>query len=342
MPAENTSFTATEIKAGAMVLAALVVLIGFVAAIRGCGAGRVETNTFSAAFTTIEGLNLGADVRFGGVKVGKVIDIGTDPEDRSQIRVVFEVPTDVPVNRGSVATIEQVSLTTSKHLEVSTGASDEQLHVSGDRIASLTSDDGMFGIPDLGGVVGRLESLLESLETLLGVDRAQLAAKTDGGEMVDLAAVTASLNRALSAGASTLENLDETIEENRDEIGEIVARLADLEDAASQLLANLNAAIDENRPPLNAAMVNLEQLSEEASRQVAELTASLAVTLQYLQDVGGNSSHLVEEQRPTLEQILSNLEATTRNLKEFTETIAEQPNVLVVGAKPQGREDGGK
>ena len=38
MPAEKSSFTATEIKAGVMVLASLVVLASFVAAIRGCGA----------------------------------------------------------------------------------------------------------------------------------------------------------------------------------------------------------------------------------------------------------------------------------------------------------------
>ena len=63
-------------------------------------------NRFSADFTSIIGLNLGAEVRFGGVKAGKVLEIAADPEDRSRIRVVFEVPADMPVNHGSVATIE--------------------------------------------------------------------------------------------------------------------------------------------------------------------------------------------------------------------------------------------
>ena len=68
----------------------------------------------------------------------------------------------------------------------------------------------------------------------------------------------------------------------------------------------------------------------------------MAVTLQYLQEVSGNASDLVEGKRPTLEQILDNLEATTRSLKKFSQALAEQPNALVRGAKPQGRSDGGK
>lgn len=342
MPAEKSNFTVTEIKAGVMVLVSVAVLAAFIGAIRGCGTGRVENNVFAADFTTISGLNLGADVRFGGVKAGKVTDIGADPDDRSMITVFFEVPVDVPVNYGCVASVSQVSLTTGKHLEITTGDKDQPLHVSGDRITSLTDDDGVFGIPDLGGVVQRLEHVLDGLVTLLGVERAQLAAEATGEEMVDLAAVSASLQEVLDAGSATMRNVDGAITDNRDELHLIVERLAAIEGAASELITNLNAAVEENRAPLNATLVNAEQLSAEASDRLTELSASLAVTLRYLEGVGGNAGHLVEEQGPTLEQILLNLEATTRNLKQFSETLAGQPNALIRGAKPQGRSDGGK
>jgi phospholipid/cholesterol/gamma-HCH transport system substrate-binding protein len=342
MPAEKSNFTATEIKAGLMVLASVVVLVVFVGAIRGCDTGRVETNVFTAGFTSISGLDLGADVRFGGVKVGKVTDIGADPDHRSKITVVFEVPEDVPVNYGSVATVSQVSLTTGKHLEITTGNETEPLHVSGDRIASVDADDSVFGIPDLRGVVQRLENVLDGLVTLLGVERAELAAEANGDAMVDLAAVTASLGDVLDAGASTLNNIDGAITENRDEVQHIIEHLASIESAAADLVTNLNTVVEENRAPLNASLVNVENLSEEASARLTELTASLAVTLKYLEGVGGNAGHLAEEHGPTLEQILLNLEATTRNLKQFSETLAEQPGALVRGTKPHGRPDGGK
>jgi len=342
MPATKRDFTTTEIKAGVMVLVSLLVLAGIVGAIRGCGSGVDDPNRFTADFSSIIGLNLGAEVRFGGVKAGKVVTIDSDPDDRSMIRVVFEVPADVPVNHGSVATIEQISLTTAKHLEISTGGKDLPLHVSGDRIESYTNAGGFVDIPDLEGVITRLETMLDGLITMLGVERAQALALETGEEMVDLSAVAASLEKILSSGASTVETLDATISENRDGLKEIVERLVVLEGAATELLTNLNAAVEENREPLNATMINLHNLSETASRQIEELTASLAVTLQYLQEVSGNTSDLIEDQRPTLEQILQNLESTTRSLKQFSQSLAEQPNVLIRGSKPKGRADGGK
>jgi phospholipid/cholesterol/gamma-HCH transport system substrate-binding protein len=340
MPAKKSNFTITEIKAGAMVLASVVVLVAFVASIRGCGSTPEEVNRFSADFTSIIGLDLGADVRFGGVEVGRVVAIYPDPGDHSQIRVVFEVPVSIPVNLGSVASIEQVSLTTAKHLEISTGDNNQPLHVSGDQIASRTNSGGFIEMPDLEGVITRLETVLDSLNAFLGVDRAQAFAKETGEQMVDLAAVAASLEKVLESGSSTLDNVDSVIAENRDGLRLIVERLAEVEAAANDLLVNLNAVVEENREPLNAAMVNFEALSEEASRQLKELTESLGVTLQYLQEVSGNASDLVETQRPTLEQILLNLEETTRNLRRFSQTLADQPNALIRGAKPQGRSGG--
>jgi ABC-type transporter Mla subunit MlaD len=342
MPAKKSNFTATEIKAGVMVLVSVVILAAFVSAIRGCGSGGEELNRFSADFSSIIGLNLGADVRFGGVKAGKVVEIGASPDNRSRIQVVFEVPADVPVNHGSVATIEQISLTTAKHLEISTGGADQPLHTSGDRIESYSKTGGFVDIPDLEGVISRLETMLDGMIVLLGVDRAQAEAEETGEEMVDLAEVAASLAKLLSSGSSTVETLDTTIAENREGLKLIVERLANLETTASELLTNLNAAVEENRGPLNETMANFSQLSAEAALRVEELTASLAVTLQYLQEIGGNSSDVIERQRPTLEEILLNLEATTRNLKHFSQALAEQPNALVRGSKPKGRPDGGK
>jgi ABC-type transporter Mla subunit MlaD len=342
MPAPRSSFTATEIKAGVMVLASLVILIGFLAAIRGCGAGGGEPNRFTADFTSINGLNLGAEVRFGGVKAGKVVEIGTDPDDRARIRVVAEVPAEFPVNHASVATIEEVSLTTGKHLEISTGSAEAPLHVSGDRITSVTTDGGMFDVPDLEGVVVRLETTLDGVIALLGVDRARAEAAVTGEEMVDLAAVTAALERTLDAGTSAATTLDATIADNRAELAAVIAWLADLEAAAAELLANLNAAVEENREPLRETVGNLEELSGNAARQIEELAASLALTLEHLERLGGDTADLLDEQRPTLELILRNLEATTRNLKTLSQTLADQPGSLVHGATPRGRAEGGK
>ena len=136
MPAKQHDFTATEIKAGILVLVSLIVLVGFLAAVRGCRPKDDSERLYYAVFSDISGLNRGADVRFGGVLVGRVTAIEPDPDDRASIRVRARVVGHVPVNQGSVATIEQITLTAEKHLEISTGAADEPLHKNGDTLNS--------------------------------------------------------------------------------------------------------------------------------------------------------------------------------------------------------------
>jgi phospholipid/cholesterol/gamma-HCH transport system substrate-binding protein len=336
MPAKQHNFTATEIKAGILVLASFVILVGFLVAIRGCRPQDASAKTFYAVFTDISGLNRGADVRFGGVQVGKVTAIEPDPDDRTLIRVTAVVEGNVPVNHGSVATIEQVTMTTEKHLEISTGGADEPLHESGDLLAS-SGGGGLFDVPDLEGVTTRLETMLDGINALIGVGERGEAEDPDA---VDLPEVLASLKTTLDEGAETARSAGAVIDDNRAGIEEIVTRLASLEETATELMTQLNAVIGENRGSIQQSFGNLEELTGELNKRVDELVATLQTTLRYFQDLGGNSSDLLDEQRPTIEEMLLNLQETTRNLKEFSRILADQPDALIRGKGKQGRKDG--
>jgi len=334
MPAKQHDFTATEIKAGIFVLASLIILVGFLVSIRGCRPKDDTAKTFYAVFTDISGLNRGADVRFGGVRVGKVTAIEPDPDDRALIRVTAVVEGNVPVNHGSIATIEQVTMTTEKHLEISTGGADQPLHDSGDVLKS-SAGGGLFDVPDLEGVTSRLEKMLDGINTLLGVHG------EDGGDSdtVDLAEVLASLKTTLDEGAEVARGAGAVIDDNREGIDQIIARLAALEQTANDLMVQLSEVVSENRGSIDQSFANVEQLTGELNARVDELMATLQTTLQYLQDLGGNSSDLIDDQRPTIEEMLLNLTETTRNLKEFSRILADQPDALIRGKGKQGRQN---
>ncbi len=280
MPAAKHDFTATEIKAGILVLVSLVILVGFVAAIRGCRPHDDSAKQYFATFTDISGLNTGADVRFGGVRVGKVIAIAPDAEDRSRIRVTAEVDGDIPVNEGSVASIEQVTMTAEKHLEITTGGADQPLHESGDTLRSSPSH-GLLDLPDLEGMVARVETLLDGLNVLVGVDLADDAA----ADVVDLKEIFASLEVTLDESAGVARAVSDVIGENRAGLKEIVKKLSALEETATELMAQLNAVVAENRGPLHESVANLQQLTGEMSARVSELAATLQSTLIYLLDL---------------------------------------------------------
>jgi phospholipid/cholesterol/gamma-HCH transport system substrate-binding protein len=336
MAASRNEFTATEIKAGLFVLASFLILVAFVAAIRGCRPQDDTAKIYYASFTNIAGLNVRADVRFGGVKVGKVIGIEPDPDDRSMIRVTAEVAGHVPVNNDSVASVTQITLMTEKHLEISTGDSEASLKNNGDTLTASTGSGGLVDIPDLEGVTSRLEAMLDSVTLLMGGEPV-------GGsdrDIVDLAEVSAALEDTLEGGSATVNEVAALIAENREGLSQVVDRLAALEETATKLLIQISGVISDNRAPLHETMVNLEQITSEASENLDEMLASLRTTFQHLEDAGGNASDLLDEQRPTIEAILLNLEETTRNLRQLSRSLADQPSALVRGSKAQGRKDG--
>ncbi|MCD4751272.1 MAG: MlaD family protein [Thermoanaerobaculales bacterium] len=335
MSGKQHDFTTTEIRAGALVLVSLAILVGFVAAVRGCRPQDDSAKTFHAVFTNISGLNRGADVRFGGVRGGRVVAIESDPDDRSRIRISAEVEGHIPVNEGSIATIEQITLTAEKHLEISTGSAKHALLESGATLKSGAAG-GLFDMPGLDNVLARLETLLDGFINLVGVD-----VRERGGapatEVVDLADLILSLDTTLKEGTGVVRGINEVIGDNRVGIKEVVDRLAALEETATTLVGQLNAVVEENRVPIRETFTNLQQLTGEMDVRVEELAATLQATLQYFQDVGGNSSDLIDQQRPTIEETLENLQETTRNLREFSRILAEQPQALIRGKAAQGR-----
>jgi phospholipid/cholesterol/gamma-HCH transport system substrate-binding protein len=268
-------------------------------------------------------------VRFGGVKVGRVTDLVPDPDDREMIRVTAEVEGDIPVNAGSMASIEQITLTSSKHLEITTGIANAELHSDGDYLSSKVGA-GAFGLPSFEGLVARLETLIDGLNVVVG------ATEGDAGS-VDLGAVLASFKATLDQGTLTLADLDGVLQENRPALKQMVDGLNELERAAAEVLEQLDDVIAENRAPLHASAKNLEQFTADASRQMQDLGESLKRLSTSLENVGANADDLMDDQRPILEEILSNLQQTTRNLRRLTQTLADRPESLVRGKGTQGR-----
>jgi len=324
MASHSHDFTAKEIGAGFLVLASLLILALFLVALSGWHPADRTARHYVAAFTNVGGLNVAADVRFGGVKVGRVTAIEPDPADRSRIRVTVEVRGDTPVNGESVATIDQISLTAEKHLEISTGTANAPLLADGAALKSRTAGGGLIEMPGLDGVVARLTTLLDSLNALVG----PIPAAKGPGETVDLRALFSSLKTTLDEGAGVARRVNGVLDENQEGIRLVVDRLAAMETTGQRLLEQLQGVVSENGPVLQRSMANLERLTEEMNARMADL----GTVLQSVQEMGANGADLLEGQRPAIEEILLNLQVMTRHLAALARELADKPNALIMGA----------
>lgn len=339
MPAPEKSFTATEVKAGAMVLAAVLVFALFAAALSGMRAPR-EMSAYHTQFADTLGLSEQAVVRFGGVKAGNVTGFEQDPDNPTRWRVHFVLEPAIPVNAASVAFVGQTTLTAEKHLEVTTGAVDAAPLAPGASIPGQSKD--LFGLADqIGGKAGEV---LDVVKAILGGEKYALnAGDAEAAGKPEIVTVPDVLDKTNEAVAT----LADMIESNRDSVEQVVAKLLEIEASAHRVVESVGEAVEENRPDVRASVENVRDAAEKASviaANVETVTARLEDMAQTLERVLQNSQALtdearglLEDNRPLIEDLLLDLRETVRHAKEFTRALKEQPQSILRGMQPLGR-----
>jgi len=116
-----------EVLTGAVVL---LVAAGFLAyAVAHSGRSTSTGYSLYARFDHIDGLNVGADVRVAGVKIGSVTSEKIDPKTYLAV-VGFSVRDDVKLPKDSSAEITSESLLGGKYLSLSPGGDEAMLQPS--------------------------------------------------------------------------------------------------------------------------------------------------------------------------------------------------------------------
>ncbi len=145
-------------------VAVLVVTAGFLAyAVLNTGRGGAAGTRLVAKFENVGSLAAGADVRIGGVPVGRVTGTAIDPNTYQAI-VQFSVRPDIKVPSDSSATISTGGLLGSNFLTVSPGGAETNLGDGG----MITITQGATNLEDLlGKFIFNVGSLADGTQRLL-------------------------------------------------------------------------------------------------------------------------------------------------------------------------------
>src|SRR5574343_820873 len=195
-----------ENKSHAFIAGMFVLLLGIAAlgAVFWLGGIRDALNDYVVVTKqNIGGLNPQAQVRYRGIRVGKVSDIRLDPEDYANILVTISVNSSVPLTRGTVAKLNYQGVTGLAHiLLLATGKDLEPLEpndLSPPRIAMIPSL-----IDELG------ETGMATL-TLAGQLMVNANALLDEKNRAPLTAILANLEAASGNMKPALEKLNATL-----------------------------------------------------------------------------------------------------------------------------------
>lgn len=245
----------------------------------------------------VTGLNLQAQVRYRGIRVGRVEDIHLDKNQPDDILVRIRILDEVPVNRSTVAILNYQGVT---------GLAQVQLEERGDDERPLEpAEDALPRIP-------MQPSLIQELSE-------------SGAETLRQA-------RDLLAAANRLVG-----EENQKRIGNTLANLesisAGLKPAAQELgptLVQLRKALsDDNIRHLSAALEG----GSGAAREARELVAGLRRFSERLEQggVGEGGGGLLS---PRWGELADDIAVSTRQLDRVLHQVERDPQSLIFGTPP--------
>jgi phospholipid/cholesterol/gamma-HCH transport system substrate-binding protein len=252
---------------------------------------------------SVSGLNTQAQVRFRGLRAGKVQDIELDPKDPRNILITIRIDADMPVTKGTTARLNYQGVTglasvlledKGENLEPLKSSNDEPPRIAlqpnfmdtlGENASDLMAQ--MKQVAERTGVLLSDQNVKRISQTLANVETASSGLS---GSMKDLPQVMASLKQALN-------------EEN-------MKRL-------SHTLANLEKVSGE-AAPLAADLRNLVATLQGVGRKIDALTG----------EAGGEIS---QNTLPRLNVLLQELAGSSRQMTRLLDQIEESPNMLIFG-----------
>ncbi|MDJ0599838.1 MAG: MlaD family protein [Crocosphaera sp.] len=332
--------TLQEGSVGLFALFGLIIFGSLVVWLRGGILGQ-KTYQFFADFQDVNGLQIGAPVRYRGVAVGKIL--GLQPSSNG-VTVALEIssaqlriPKDskVQINRFGLIGEASVDITPLQELSedaltldptsedcAKTGKilcnDDEVMGETGSQLVeALTRLSNAYSDPEF---VGNMNAAARNVANAgdkiatLSQEVTQLS-KTARGEIGGVSEVLRSADQAAQDASQLMSNVNTVVAENRTDINRTVR-------SAANLISNLDGLVSENR----GNIVNTLSSIERTSDQVRLLALNFNTTVDRLNQ--GIDEIDMAKLANDLEILMTNAAQTAANLQNLSQSLND-PEVLV-------------
>jgi len=258
---------------------------------------------YSTTFRDVAGLNVGDEVRYGGLRVGAVTALDIDSAPPSAIVVRFRVRSLTPVRAGTRASITQLGLLGQPYLALEPGAGEGPTLASGARIPSETNLNVQDAMRRLAVSLDRADSVFASVERL-----------TQANPLARLDSTLARADTLVRGATVGSERLLNRLDAASRQLGELLAH-------SERLVGTIDTAVAGASPGLaNTQREALETLRE---------TRSLVIELRSAMDQGGGVNQLVQ-----------NLNSASENFAKLSARLERDPSSLLkrrtLAPKPLG------
>ncbi len=333
-------FFRKEILPGIFIIIACVLLIVLIFAIRppallkGTNEIKVRFDSIAGLRENAAVWFAGVE-KYKGLDVGKVkyIDIVKVPADEKnkekyQIQVTIELNGSIPLRRGTKFRIATKGLAGNPHVEVIPGPADNPELSLSKPLRGIDPPPDMFTtlqelsdqvkavkLDELGPKIHNLvDNLVKSSENFTETSKDVKSIVADVREKGDIQELLANVKTVTQKSISVVDEAKITIVDTRNFVN------------------NMDETIAENRSNLKDAISNLKSLS-------AKLDSEMPQTIKKINDLIDGIDKFLAQNKEELHEIMVNLKATTQNAKMFTQDIKLNPWKLLLKNKEKKPRD---
>lgn len=284
-----------EVKAGIIIVASFAILSMFIILIGGSSTFE-KLDKYYVRVMNAAGLETGAQVRIGGVRVGRVLKIEGPSGPGKPVTIEIGVGKEHPVYKGTRAMIAQVGMVGDIYLLLAVDRTAEGRINPGEDIPFETTGD-------FAQIMTKMNSLSESVDGLIK-DVNKLFSEKNINEFGSLLKNT---NHAVVSGSAGINRL--------------AAVLKDTNDKLQGVLNEVEAFVKTNGG-------DFSQLIKKAKadlEQAGEMIKSFEATAKSVDKTSGAVTGAVNLQSRNLDNLLNTMTRTTADLQEVLQELKVKP-----------------
>lgn len=303
---------AQKVRLGAFVAAGLFVLIGGLVLLAGLRLAEQRDRysvRYQEAAVSLSGLDIGAPVKYSGIRVGRVDGVHVDPKDVGIIVVELSLDHGTPVAEDERADLGSQGITGLKYVELTRGSAKARVRKPGEDIPpGQSAFDALT--TQAGDIAKKVDLVLDRIASLSDEAMKQRVAKL------------------LDRSETLLGSVNGLLEDNRESLKILAASLARTADATDELAVQLggtakraSAVLDETTRILKSARTTPEHLDAA----LVEATGTLAETRLLV----GSLNTLFQRSRRDINEAMTYIRDAAENVNILSEKLKDDPTLLL-------------
>lgn len=268
------------------------------------------------------GLEVGSQVRFNDITVGRVEGVKLNKDDPTQVFIYISLEHGTPVTVDTVATPEMANITGTKMLSMKGGTKDSKRLKPGDTIKSAESDFSQLSAKIL-DISNKIEVLVENLVLITNSENSERITQV----LVEVEGIT--------------KNINTIIADNRGNISTMLVDAQSVITKADIAMDGVNATIARLSSTQN--LKQIEQMIARANKIVGNVEArtsdkELGQTIASVNVLTHDTHVTILRLRDDMRRLFTELETSVEGINEFVQILVDNPSVLISGRSEKERQ----